>query len=166
MEHVSIRENDGAGIGHIIGRSLQRFISEDPIRFAGGINFFAYVENSPVMSTDPLGLCVLLGCTYGPLLQLEIEYGNWFFLFSKVLGAGPSVDCVWKRYNKITYGYVATCTYQCWGDCGKSYTYTTNELKKLAPIIKPEQKIVGINIPASVSPSVADIFCMSFGPPK
>ncbi|NJD91194.1 MAG: hypothetical protein FIA91_06735, partial [Geobacter sp.] len=33
-----------------------RFISEDPIRFAGGINFYAYVQNNPVNHRDPSGL--------------------------------------------------------------------------------------------------------------
>jgi RHS repeat-associated protein len=34
---------------------LGRFISEDPIGFEGGDNFFAYVDNNPVNITDPLG---------------------------------------------------------------------------------------------------------------
>jgi RHS repeat-associated protein len=33
-----------------------RFISEDPIGFDGGKNWYAYVENDPVGSDDPLGL--------------------------------------------------------------------------------------------------------------
>jgi RHS repeat-associated protein len=36
---------------------LGRFISEDPIGLAGGINFFAYVGNNPVLYRDPSGLC-------------------------------------------------------------------------------------------------------------
>lgn len=36
-----------------------RFISEDPIRFRGGINFYAYVLNSPTNFMDPTGtVCV------------------------------------------------------------------------------------------------------------
>jgi RHS repeat-associated protein len=36
---------------------MRRFISEDPIRFAGGdVNWYAYVGNNPVNFTDPLGL--------------------------------------------------------------------------------------------------------------
>ncbi len=35
---------------------LGRFISEDPIRFAGGNNFYAYVYGDPVNLVDPLGL--------------------------------------------------------------------------------------------------------------
>jgi RHS repeat-associated protein len=33
-----------------------RFISEDPIRFSGGVNFYRYVGNNPVNLIDPFGL--------------------------------------------------------------------------------------------------------------
>ena len=33
-----------------------RFISEDPVQFGGGVNFFAYVLNGPTNFIDPLGL--------------------------------------------------------------------------------------------------------------
>jgi RHS repeat-associated protein len=36
--------------------STGRFISEDPIRFEGGDDFYAYVDNSPINEFDPLGL--------------------------------------------------------------------------------------------------------------
>jgi RHS repeat-associated protein len=38
---------------------IGRFISEDPIGFAGGANFYAYVENGPTNRVDPTGLEVL-----------------------------------------------------------------------------------------------------------
>jgi RHS repeat-associated protein len=54
------RENDATGLYYNRARyyapSLQRFISEDPIEFAGGINQYAYVENNPISFNDPLGL--------------------------------------------------------------------------------------------------------------
>jgi RHS repeat-associated protein len=54
------RENDGTGLYFYRGRyyspSLQRFISEDPIGIAGGINLYGYVGNNPIIYTDPFGL--------------------------------------------------------------------------------------------------------------
>jgi RHS repeat-associated protein len=54
------RENDGTGLYYYRNRfyspTMQRFISEDPTGFAGGINLYAYVENSPLNFSDPFGL--------------------------------------------------------------------------------------------------------------
>jgi RHS repeat-associated protein len=54
------RENDSTGLYYYRGRyyspSLQRFISEDPIGIAGGINLYAYVNNNPITYRDPFGL--------------------------------------------------------------------------------------------------------------
>jgi RHS repeat-associated protein len=36
--------------------SIGRFISEDPIRFKGGISFYRYVLNNPISLFDPFGL--------------------------------------------------------------------------------------------------------------
>jgi RHS repeat-associated protein len=53
------RENDNTGLYYYRARyyspELQRFISEDPIRFKGGLNFYAYVGNDPINITDPTG---------------------------------------------------------------------------------------------------------------
>lgn len=54
------RENDGTGLYFYRARyynpTLQRFISEDPIGFAGGdANLYAYVGNSPTNFFDPIG---------------------------------------------------------------------------------------------------------------
>ena len=54
------RENDGAGFyfyrSRYYGTELQRFMSEDPLRLAGGdINFYGYVKNNPTDFVDPTG---------------------------------------------------------------------------------------------------------------
>jgi RHS repeat-associated protein len=53
------RENDNNGLYFYRARYydpvLKRFISEDPIGLAGGINSHAYVKGDPVSHTDPTG---------------------------------------------------------------------------------------------------------------
>ena len=55
------RENDGTGLHYYRLRYYdprrQRFISQDPIGFAGGdLNLYAYVRNRPTFFVDPYGL--------------------------------------------------------------------------------------------------------------
>ena len=55
------RENDGTSLYFLRARyyspTLQRFISEDPLRLsAGDTNFYSYVSNDPINWRDPLGL--------------------------------------------------------------------------------------------------------------
>ena len=54
------RENDGTGLYYYRARyyspELARFISEDPIGLAGGINVYSYVGGNPISFTDPFGL--------------------------------------------------------------------------------------------------------------
>ncbi len=51
---------DGLGLDYLYQRyydpSIGRFISRDPIGWAGGLNLYGYCENDPVNSVDPLGL--------------------------------------------------------------------------------------------------------------
>lgn len=60
------RENDGADLHYYRARyysaKLQRFISEDPIQFEAGINFYTYAFNDPVDLVDPSGLLVEAYC--------------------------------------------------------------------------------------------------------
>jgi RHS repeat-associated protein len=55
------RENDGTGLYYNRARYYSprtaRFISRDPIGFAGGGNVYAYVDADPVALTDYTGLC-------------------------------------------------------------------------------------------------------------
>ncbi len=51
-----------------------RFISEDPIGFAGGdVNFYAYVGNNPVNFTDPSGEAAIAA----PIIVGLIRVGAW-----------------------------------------------------------------------------------------
>jgi RHS repeat-associated protein len=56
------REDDGTSLDFYRARnydpSSERFISEDPLGFGGGLNFCDYAHNNPVDATDPLGLFV------------------------------------------------------------------------------------------------------------
>ncbi|HSK78587.1 MAG TPA: RHS repeat-associated core domain-containing protein, partial [Thermoanaerobaculia bacterium] len=58
------RENDGTGLYYYRARyyspSFDRFISEDPIGFEGGMNIYAYADGDPAMKTDPLGLATFM----------------------------------------------------------------------------------------------------------
>jgi RHS repeat-associated protein len=55
------RENDGDGLYYYRARyyspARQRFINQDPIGFAGGLNVYAYANNNPLGLRDPFGLC-------------------------------------------------------------------------------------------------------------
>jgi hypothetical protein len=37
-------------------QNVGRFVSEDPVRFKGGINFYRYAKNNPTELVDPFGL--------------------------------------------------------------------------------------------------------------
>ncbi|MFZ6736047.1 RHS repeat-associated core domain-containing protein [Undibacterium sp. Ji42W] len=56
------RENDGNGLYYYRARyyspATHRFIAEDPIGLAGGINGYGYVGGNPISFTDPSGLCI------------------------------------------------------------------------------------------------------------
>ena len=52
----SCRRDQKPGPPAYYDQNVGRFVSEDPIRSRGGINFYAYAGNSPVNFVDPLGL--------------------------------------------------------------------------------------------------------------
>src|SRR5206468_3203711 len=62
---------------------LGRFISEDPLGLLAGPNPYAYVENQPVMSADPMGLCKC-GLKKGP--QYYLTFSSHFAAGTVQLG--------------------------------------------------------------------------------
>jgi RHS repeat-associated protein len=54
------RENDGTGLYYYRARyystTLKRFINEDPVGLAAGLNVYGYVHANPLSFTDPFGL--------------------------------------------------------------------------------------------------------------
>lgn len=52
---------------------IGRFMDEDPLGFGGGINFYAYVGNSPISNIDPSGLA---RCMY--VINGGQNGGGWF----------------------------------------------------------------------------------------
>jgi len=57
-----------------------RFISEDPIRFAGSASFYIYTQNRPVNATDPSGLKILI-CTRRGFRAFSGGIGNHGFFY-------------------------------------------------------------------------------------
>jgi len=59
MKYTGREQDDETGLYYYRARyydpELGRFISEDPIGFKGGINFYAYVGNNPLIYNDPSG---------------------------------------------------------------------------------------------------------------
>lgn len=63
------RELDASGLYYYRARyyhpGMARFISEDPIGLAGGINTYAYVNGNPIVNIDPIGHFGIAGAIYG-----------------------------------------------------------------------------------------------------
>ena len=59
-----------------------RFMSEDPIGFDGGMNFYSYAGNSPTNFVDPMGTSLV---TFGKGL---LAGAGWGLAFGIVIGAG------------------------------------------------------------------------------
>ena len=73
------REQDAAGLYFYRARyyspKLGRFISQDPIGFAGGTNIYQYAYDDPITFRDPFGRDPVIGATAGALLGGF--YGAW-----------------------------------------------------------------------------------------
>jgi RHS repeat-associated protein len=71
-----------------------RLLSEDPIDFAGGINFYAYVQNDPLNLFDPLGLRATKAATADCIAQ-----GLQAFFPGVAATVGPATKNVGGHWN-------------------------------------------------------------------
>ena len=57
---------------------IGRFLSADPIRFQAGVNFYAYVGNSPLNAIDPSGMLVqaIYNKNSGQLTVTDLDTGQ------------------------------------------------------------------------------------------
>ncbi|MGH7313527.1 MAG: RHS repeat-associated core domain-containing protein [Candidatus Rokuibacteriota bacterium] len=94
------RENDGTGLHYYRARYYdalrQRFLSEDSIGLAGGVNLYAYVANNPVRFVDPLGWAPEAACLAGPAALLLAgglvsETGGHMLLEGSLIGRATPV---------------------------------------------------------------------------
>src|SRR5207302_8280045 len=86
-----------------------RFASEDPAQFAGGINFYRYVGNSPTRFLDPYGL--------GPVNPQDMVSLNNLFPGSTPLGgAGMFIlmPCVQVRKTLEQNGFYSNDNWSSW----------------------------------------------------
>lgn len=106
-----------------------RFISEDPMQLsAAGVNFYAYVTDSPLNFSDPSGMCPEHQCAGSGsapppefYAQLGQDRGNWFvnYNFWSALGfhSGGFLDAQVQyggspAYANYVYGvYMASAGY-------------------------------------------------------
>lgn len=82
------REIDPTGLYYYRARyyspALVRFVSEDPIGFAGGFNVHRYVSNDPVMHRDPMGLQNFLVGVGGSLIAPTGVEGSAGFVVNRL----------------------------------------------------------------------------------
>ncbi|MFC6839979.1 RHS repeat domain-containing protein [Xanthomonas theicola] len=78
------REKDASGLYYYRARYYRpewgRFVSEDPIGLAGGINGYGYVDQNPINYIDPLGLIKWTGTSTGGGVSAGV--GGGFYRFS------------------------------------------------------------------------------------
>ncbi len=101
------RENDGdTNLYYYRARyyspSLNRFVSEDPLRLGGGMNTYAYTRGNPISRKDPTGLLDLFGYNSTTAQGLSIQQLASSALQS--LSAAFGINFEGSTINPITSG--------------------------------------------------------------
>ncbi len=111
-----------------------RFLSEDPIRFKGGVDFYEYGLNSPTNVNDPSGLCPPEGCqppnTHNPQPRSKCSTYTDFehrIACRELAGDDPVGQCVrgcrLDQYDTSKHAYTcdeAKLHCSCFDACGYS----------------------------------------------
>lgn len=153
--------------------SSGRFLSEDLVKFAGGLNFYRYVANNPTNFYDPLGLCppkekpnlVTSTCNVGPngdptIIASYKTPGKAFPYFPSVSVAipippVPGGHCVSGNQQTVEKGAPTAC-YAVPGNGSCSVAYCAPENVPVQSDSAPP--------PGSVQPAVGQKVCSSVVP--
>ena len=124
------READTSGLYYYRARyyspTYQRFLSEDPIGFAGGVNGYQYANGNPLRYVDPLGLwsfTIEAYAGFGGMATIGYDStaGQWFYGggIGIGLGGGFSIDPDGRRPGAEAADNTCNAT-------GHGTTYGTN----------------------------------------
>jgi RHS repeat-associated protein len=79
--------------------NIGRFLSEDPIGFDGGINFYRYVQNNPSLLIDPFGLSSMIFNRANGSLTLLDKDGNVVTVCTAANNTTRSSNGPWPNGN-------------------------------------------------------------------
>ncbi|WP_171908294.1 restriction endonuclease fold toxin [Streptomyces niveus] len=106
------RESDGTGLLYYRNRYYDpesgRFISQDPIGYAGGTNLYEYALSSPTTYTDPTGNSPMLaGCVIGGLGEAGLDWLGQRLSGRKVdwgqVGMSAALGCAGGMLGKLKW---------------------------------------------------------------
>jgi RHS repeat-associated protein len=143
--------------------SVGRFLSEDPIRFHGGIDFYAYVENNPVVFIDPSGLQHAPGGPWHPDPWISFRclgtddcatLSSKIDTFKSVIASHLSWDIAHGVTTHTDNGDIPNFMNGLSNCIALHEAKCTNKCPKFQPVQAPEQEPAPLRIPPPPSPAV------------